>query len=224
MFKNIMYIIGTVLSFLVVLIGLLFFVVGSTEKVTSMAIFGLVIRLIASILLKNFTNRISKIDKKFVMPKINFSLGEWSDTFGLPYSFKGSFTHLFGLPLVEGARCTIFLEDGSIRINGQSVDFIIDKEKLRDISVQKNVEQYRQAVSSTGGALAGAIAFGALGAAIGGRTRMKTYNPVQKALVITYDKDDTVQCIAFKYNFRAYRLTEKFAKTRPRFDSKTIKL
>ncbi len=114
--------------------------------------------------------------------------------------------HVSGLPIRPGAICNIVVKLDKVNITSQGVTFIINKDKILDISIQKDISNCRQAVSSAGGALAGGLAFGVVGAAIGGRTKVKNIKSTNKYVVLTYNKDDDVSYIAFEYKMQAYAL------------------
>ena len=56
--------------------------------------------------------------------------------------------------------------------------------------VKTDTEIQQQAVSSIGGAIAGGVMFGPLGAIIGGRAKNKKVKTVTKYLIITYINDN----------------------------------
>lgn len=193
---------------------------GISEKETSMSVFGFIVASSFFALSVYLVKKSPKLNKKASTASTN---GKATPQIK-HYSVKGKFPHFFGLPLVEGSRCTLCLDDGNVTITGQGVNFVIDKDKILDISVQHNVDKHYQAVSSAGGAIAGALAFGAVGAAIGGRSRVKSFNTVSSALVITYDKENSVQCIAFKYKSKADVFARTFKKQNKSIVSKTVEL
>ena len=82
-------------------------------------------------------------------------------------------THVSGLTVSDGAKCgLIFLRDEIVVLNGRS-DYHIRTEQITEVTTKTETEINKAYVSSTGGALAGGLMFGAVGAAIGGRTKQK---------------------------------------------------
>lgn len=87
------------------------------------------------------------------------------------------------------------------------------REKITDMVIKTDTEIQKQIVSSTGGAIAGAVLFGPLGAIIGGRA--KTIKTHTSYLIITY-KDDNgdLAYIGFdtKGSLKQFKLINEFKK------------
>lgn len=124
---------------------------------------------------------------------------------------KYKLTFVSGLPLIEGALCKVVSTNDKIIIEGQGTSFELKKEKITSITIEKNITKHTQAVSSAGGALAGAMAFGVVGAAIGGRTTARNIKSLKHYIVITYcDSEDNVKYIIFDHNNKGTYLVEDF--------------
>ena len=136
----------------------------------------------------------------------------------------GRFVHIEGLPIRSGARCTVLTTTQRIAIKAQGATFIIDKSQILDISIQKDVEQLHQRVSSIGGAIAGGVLFGTIGAVVGGRAKVKKIKVKRKVFVITYNKDASIQYVAFQYAPKAIDLVKEFKANNKNTPSKTINL
>ncbi len=67
--------------------------------------------------------------------------------------------HHGGLPLALNASCFITKENGCFRVSGGGNDFILKNEKINEVCVNKDVQIQKQYVSSSGGAIRGAIFF-----------------------------------------------------------------
>ena len=106
---------------------------------------------------------------------------------------KYKLTQVSGLPLMQGAVCKVVSTCDKIIIDGQGTTFELKKEKISSITIEKNITKHTQAVSSAGGALAGAMAFGVVGAAIGGRTTAKDIKLKKHYIVITYFDSEYVK-------------------------------
>ncbi len=105
--------------------------------------------------------------------------------------------HVYGLDVPEDAPCTVCIcPDRFVFVRNQT-SFNLPFEKVTDVSVKSDVELRENYVSSSGGALAGGMLFGPLGAAIGGRAKKKTNVSVTKYLIFSYQKGDTVDYICF---------------------------
>ena len=121
------------------------------------------------------------------------------DSFCKTQTYK--LTFVYGLPLMQGIMCKVKSTPGEIIIEAQGTVFKLDKSKIASITIEKNISTHTQTYSSAGGALAGAIMFGAVGAAIGGRAKTKQITEKKKYIVITYsDNENSVKNIIFDYN------------------------
>ena len=124
---------------------------------------------------------------------------------------KYKLTFVSGLPLMQGAVCKVVSTSDKIIIDGQGTTFELKKEKISSITIEKNITKQTQAVSSAGGALAGAMAFGVVGAAIGGRTTAKDIKLKKHYIVITYfDSEENLKYIIFDHNNKGAYLVEDF--------------
>lgn len=124
---------------------------------------------------------------------------------------KYNLTHVFGLPFMQGASCTLTSEHNKITIEAQGTVISLDKSKITYIGYETNIEKYTQAVSSVGGAIAGEILLGGIGAAIGGRVKSENFQSVRSYIVITYmSEDENVKYVIFDYNSQAQNLIKDF--------------
>ena len=99
--------------------------------------------------------------------------------------------------LPQGSPCKIFCNSERMKFSANGQDFVLETSKLLDISVMTQTEIQKQYVSSVGGAVAGAVLLGPLGAIIGGRATKKTINNTSKYLVISYISDGETKYIVF---------------------------
>ncbi|MFA9376226.1 MAG: hypothetical protein ACERKZ_05655 [Lachnotalea sp.] len=107
-----------------------------------------------------------------------------------------------GLPLPEATLCQVYYCDDRIEIDGNGINFILPFDKIQDISIKTNLEITKNYVSSAGGAVAGAVLFGAVGAVIGGRVKTKTDKNITSYLIITYmDDTNEVKYIGFDVTY-----------------------
>ncbi len=112
-------------------------------------------------------------------------------------SLFSTFAHTNGLPIPENTFCNVLSCPEQIEIHASGSQFDLVKNKINDMCIKTNVDIQKQYTSSAGGAVAGALMFGAVGALIGGRTKQKNIRKIQSYLIVTYQKDDTVDYIAF---------------------------
>lgn len=106
--------------------------------------------------------------------------------------------HVYGLPIAENMMCAVYSKTDSLEFEVAGASYQLSKDKILDISFKTDKEISKQAVSSAGGAVAGALMLGALGAMIGGRAKTKTVTQTFYYLIITYrDSDDNIKYLAF---------------------------
>lgn len=139
---------------------------------------------------------------------------EKKDLTGL--SVYTAFHHVSGLPIVEEVLCEIFSFPDRLDFKAGTTEMSLSKNKITDMSIKTDIEIQNQAVSSIGGAVAGAILFGAIGAVIGGRSKNKKVKTITKYLIITYTKSGDTDFIIFDIQNNppsADKLVKEFQKT-----------
>ena len=110
----------------------------------------------------------------------------------------GQFKHAFGLPLPKNVDCDVYFCKDKIMIDSLGSIFNLSFSKISDITLISNVEIQKALVSSAGGAIAGGMNFGALGALIGGRIQEREIRTLTRYLVVTYYKSGVPNYIAFE--------------------------
>jgi hypothetical protein len=80
-----------------------------------------------------------------------------------------AFHHTDGLPIVENMLCEVFSYPDRMDFKAGTTEIKLSKDKITDMCIKTDIEIQQQAVSSVGGAIAGAALFGTLGAVIGGK-------------------------------------------------------
>lgn len=203
---------AVVFTFLMI-IGIILFVGGIYEKIISMAIVGCVlyaVSLASAILLskknakKNAKTKNNNLLESTTPQKLTLREQMYRN-------MKYKLTFVSGLPLMQGAVCKVVSTFDKIIIDGQGTTFELKKEKISSITIEKNITKHTQAVSSAGGALAGAMAFGVVGAAIGGKATAKDFKLKKRYIVITYfDSEENVKYIIFDYNNNGAFLVKDF--------------
>lgn len=73
-----------------------------------------------------------------------------------------------------------------IEFKAGTTNIKLAREKITDMCLKFDTEIQNQAVSSVGGAIAGGVMFGTLGAIIGGRAKTKKVKNTTQYLIITY--------------------------------------
>ena len=123
--------------------------------------------------------------------------------------------HTTGLPLAENVPCQILSLQDTYKIESNGTEFNLAKDKVTDICITTDSDIQKHYVSSAGGAVGGALLFGPVGALIGGRAKEKTTKTVDKYLIFTYLKEDSIEYIAFNVNSafkQAQRVIDEFKK------------
>lgn len=132
------------------------------------------------------------------------------------------FRHLYGLPVAKGTLTqTMWCADNKIVFNADGNTFNLSLDKVTDISVISDVEVQKQAVSSVGGAVGGAILMGPIGAVIGGRVKERDVRTASHYLVFTYTKDEDIENIGFELNVAELKKANEFADKFKRLKPKT---
>ena len=79
--------------------------------------------------------------------------------------------HVNGLPIPENTYCNIATFPDRMEFKAGTTNITLMREKITDMVIKTDTEIQKQIVSSTGGAIAGAVLFGPLGAIIGFDTK-----------------------------------------------------
>ena len=130
-------------------------------------------------------------------------------------------SHVSGLPIPDETGCSLIFEEDNLTIKTVEVDsiqFKVSYNKIVNLQTQTNYDLQNTMVSSAGGAVAGAMLFGAPGAMIGGRAKKKKVITVEHFLVITYKKDNALENLHFQLReevgemvvIKAEKLIEKY--------------
>lgn len=123
--------------------------------------------------------------------------------------------HFYGLPVVEGTHTVIEDIKEEFLFTASGNEFRLNKNKITDISIKRDVDIQKQYVSSVGGAIGGAALFGSVGAMIGGRAKEKKTKTVNRYIIFTYIKDDgninymTFECFDYR---KIVKMIEDFNK------------
>ena len=102
-----------------------------------------------------------------------------------------------GLDLAAGSICSAVCSPESISFSASGQTFTLSPEKLIDVSVMTPQDIQTQYVSSVGGAIAGGILLGPIGAALGGSAQKKKTKIVRQYLIFAYQADPEVKYIVF---------------------------
>lgn len=100
-----------------------------------------------------------------------------------------AFHHVNGLPIPENLLCEIRSYGDRLDFKAGTTNIKLPREKITDMCIKTDTEIQDQVVSSVGGAIAGGMMFGALGAIIGGRAKNKKMQTITQYLIITYTEE-----------------------------------
>lgn len=116
--------------------------------------------------------------------------------------------HMAGLPLAQTAICIVTFEDDGVSFYSSGNTFNLSYDKVTAMDFKTSTEIQKTYTSSVGGAVAGAVLFGPLGAMVGGRAKEKKSKTVEDFIIFTYIKDGNVDYISFrvKDGLKAMRL------------------
>ena len=132
-----------------------------------------------------------------------------------------------GLGLPEGAPASVCFYEENLEIISGSTRFSLKYPKIVDMQSKTNFEIEKQYTSSAGGAVAGAMLFGPLGAMIGGRVKEKKHTTVEYYFIISFmNKNNEIEFISLKLmNLIASNAANKVIKKyRDKFNKTTIEL
>lgn len=142
------------------------------------------------------------------------------DTYGLlpavaPDPIEGNFRHVNGLGFAENTPCEVVSYPTFYEFKAGAVNYNLSKSKVIDVTVKTDREIQQQYVSSIGGAVAGGVLFGPLGAIIGGRAKKKAIKTYSSYLIITYKDNGNIKYIGFDVTnapFKAKKFESEFKK------------
>ena len=124
------------------------------------------------------------------------------------------FQFIGGLDLPQNVMCKLTCLRSRIIMQANGQEFNLQTDKLIDVSIMTNTEIQKQYVSSAGGAVAGAMLLGPIGAILGGSASKRSIKTNTKYLIFTYLADVQTKYILFdvtKKTPQAKRLVKQFS-------------
>ena len=106
--------------------------------------------------------------------------------------------------LPTGTSCYVAYNYQRMKFFASGQEFTLDVSKLVDVSVMTQSQVQQQYVSSVGGAVAGAVLFGPIGAIIGGKATKKKVRQSTLYLILTYLSGGTTSYIVFDVTANPY--------------------
>lgn len=140
---------------------------------------------------------------------------------------KSTFGNLIeGLPIPQNTELSIKLTPDAVSIIGSGQQFEIDFSKLQLVDVKSDVEMEKIIKQSAPGMIIGAVAFGLLGAMVGGRVQTKEKRVVSHFLIISYQSDELKSIVieVTKDWYNAAGLVDYFRKLKPNTTPKKVEL
>ena len=136
--------------------------------------------------------------------------------------------HITGLNIPEDTYCVIYVCEDKYEFLANNITFNLSLEKITNVSLKTSTEIQQQYVSSIGGAVGGDMLFGPLGAAIGGRSKVKEIKNFSKFLIFTYLDNNETKYITFsipqKFMQEVLKLINDFQTKHPTVISNTVEL
>lgn len=122
------------------------------------------------------------------------------------------FQFIGGLDLPQNVMCKLTCLRYRIIMQANGQEFNLQTDKLIDVSIMTKIQ--KQYVSSAGGAVAGAMLLGPIGAILGGSASKRSIKTNTKYLIFTYLADVQTKYILFdvtKKTPQAKRLVKQFS-------------
>ncbi|WP_297236189.1 hypothetical protein [uncultured Flavonifractor sp.] len=167
---------------------LIFFLMISGENPSAVFFICLIIFLVA----------IPVTSSVFVYKKMSIQNGVETQKAAFLLNMHGKLTLVGGsLNLPSGTTCKVKYNPNQITFSANGQEFILESSKMIDVSIMTQTDIQKQYVSSAGGAIAGALLLGPLGAIIGGSPSKKSIKSKQKYLVFSYISNDETNYIVF---------------------------
>ena len=207
---------GSLFMFVIIVVGL------SQHNIPATLIgitVGIVLILIGILLMKKTKKEKMKVDEKYnkeieINRELSLKPGTKQRVQLLGAEFCINAKHMAGLPVAEGADMYLYLNKDKVIFERNETMYNLEFKKINDITIKTDVEIQKAYVSSIGGAVAGGMLFGTLGAMIGGRTKEKNNTTINKYLIFTYEKENKIDFISFDvtYSTNADRFVKFFEK------------
>lgn len=102
---------------------------------------------------------------------------------------SGKFQLLSGLNMPTGTTCKVVAAGDKMVISALKQEYTLPNRKIIGVDIQTMKDFQKQYVSSIGGAVAGGVLLGPLGAILGGMAQQKTIKNTTPLLIVTYEKE-----------------------------------
>lgn len=111
------------------------------------------------------------------------------------FLFQDKFKFAGGLNLPQNVTCSVICLMSRVVFVSSGQEFSLPTEKLVNVSIQTATQIQKQYVSSVGGAVAGALLLGPLGAVIGGAANKRSIKLNTKYLIFTYRDSEEIKYV-----------------------------
>lgn len=99
-------------------------------------------------------------------------------------------SHVYGLPVSEFLICNCYISKENYIFVCDEREFVLKRKSITDKYLTTDIEIQKQAVSNVGGAIAGAKAFGAIGALLASSAKVIDVTTIKRLLIIEYKSDE----------------------------------
>lgn len=141
--------------------------------------------------------------------------------------YKLDTEHQYGLPISTGVTCTVLYDIDKFTFIGGGNTFNLAFNKITDVCIKTDTEIQKHYVSSIGGAVAGGVILGPLGAIVGGRAKEKKTSTSTDYLIFTYLKNGEINYISFNVTnnwAKVDNIVNKVKKNNVLAEAKVVKL
>lgn len=108
-----------------------------------------------------------------------------------------------GLNLPSGVKCLVSCLKSRVVFSANGQEFSLPSDRLVDVSVMKTSDIQKQYVSSIGGAVAGALLLGPIGAVLGGAATQRSIKTNKRYLIFSYKDGAEIKYILFDASKKA---------------------
>ncbi len=95
-------------------------------------------------------------------------------------------THIYGLPLSEWLPCACYISKDKYVFYGDEKEFVLIRKSVTNKYLATDIAIQKQAVSNVKGTIAGAQAFGAIGALLASNAKVVDVKTVKRLLIFEY--------------------------------------
>ena len=140
------------------------------------------------------------------------------------FLFSANFPFSGGLNLPSGAKCLVSCLKSRVVFSANGQEFNLPSDRIIDVSVMKTSDIQKQYVSSVGGAVAGALLLGPIGAVLGGAATQRSIKTNKKYLIFSYKDSEDIKYILFDVSSKSSQANKFVKKFRSLRKNEAIKV